>query len=262
MPTCFFLLTIQLISFWPVWRWYVSRITDGSDEPWGGIALIAALLLLHLTKRKIDTINNRLYLPAVLTLLYAISYGFVTPLLRAIIAIMAVAILLCRTVYGDKLRVGIIGLFLLSLPLTASLQFYLGYPLRSLTATIVAPLIRFGGLPVIAEGVTLIWNDKSILIDAPCSGVKMMWVGIVLACVLSVIFNLNNLRTLFAITISIILIVIGNIMRSMTLFYTESGVIELPLWMHEAIGAMAFLYTSIIIAISIRKLRGKKICEA
>ena len=38
-PTPLLILAMQGVAFWPVWRWYGERITDGSDEPWGIVAL-------------------------------------------------------------------------------------------------------------------------------------------------------------------------------------------------------------------------------
>jgi hypothetical protein len=42
----FIILAVQGVTFWPVWQWYVARLTDGSDEPWGVVALGTALLFL------------------------------------------------------------------------------------------------------------------------------------------------------------------------------------------------------------------------
>ncbi|HJP94285.1 MAG TPA: hypothetical protein VJ875_20160 [Pyrinomonadaceae bacterium] len=33
---------LQLVAFWDVWRWYISRAVDSSDQPWGLLAFIAA----------------------------------------------------------------------------------------------------------------------------------------------------------------------------------------------------------------------------
>ena len=38
-------IATHALTVWPVWRWYLARTTDGSDEPWGIAALIAALAL-------------------------------------------------------------------------------------------------------------------------------------------------------------------------------------------------------------------------
>ena len=40
------LLALQLIAFWHIWVWYLKRITDISDEPWGILALLTAIIIL------------------------------------------------------------------------------------------------------------------------------------------------------------------------------------------------------------------------
>ena len=81
----FVLLLLQAIAFWPVWRWYAARITDSSDDAWGWIALATAGLMLARFKNEWYEHQAKLWLPALLTLGYAFSFPFVTPLLRALI---------------------------------------------------------------------------------------------------------------------------------------------------------------------------------
>src|SRR5215475_7653812 len=38
------LLVIESLAFWPVWRWYIHRLGDRSDEAWGIVALVTAVL--------------------------------------------------------------------------------------------------------------------------------------------------------------------------------------------------------------------------
>ena len=45
------LIVVQVLSLWPVWSWYLSRMLDRSDEPWGVLALVTALVYLVLTAR-------------------------------------------------------------------------------------------------------------------------------------------------------------------------------------------------------------------
>src|SRR5262245_40553182 len=45
------LLAIELLAFWPVWRWYVHRLSDQSDEAWGVVALVTAVLFVFLRNR-------------------------------------------------------------------------------------------------------------------------------------------------------------------------------------------------------------------
>ena len=47
LSTRLFLLA-QFVTFWPVWRWYIERMVDGSDEPWGILALATVVILIVL----------------------------------------------------------------------------------------------------------------------------------------------------------------------------------------------------------------------
>jgi len=41
------LLALQAAALWPIWLWYAKRTADGSDEPWGLLALGAVLLCAY-----------------------------------------------------------------------------------------------------------------------------------------------------------------------------------------------------------------------
>ena len=78
----------------------------------------------------------------------------------------------------------VLGLSLLSLPLLASLQFYAGYPLRVVTAEASRWLLP----PASASqrsGASLLVNGQLVIVDAPCSGVQMLWLGYFTACVVA-----------------------------------------------------------------------------
>jgi hypothetical protein len=89
MNSAHLLLTAQLIAYWPVWRWYVSRLADTSDEPWGLLALGTALLflLLHGTSRPLRLWHWGLASGCALT--YTLADPLLPPLLRAVIAVTA-----------------------------------------------------------------------------------------------------------------------------------------------------------------------------
>ena len=40
------LLVLQALAFWPVWQWYLRRMVDGSDEPFGVLALLSAIAII------------------------------------------------------------------------------------------------------------------------------------------------------------------------------------------------------------------------
>ncbi|HEY6404227.1 MAG TPA: archaeosortase/exosortase family protein, partial [Blastocatellia bacterium] len=254
--------------FWPVWRWYVHRLSDQSDEAWGVVALITAVLFAFQRKpgaafldregergtRGMDGIggifSSALWLPAALLLCYALSYHFISPLPRAAIAMTAIAATVSAIRFGQGLHFGVWGLLLLALPVVASLQFYLGFPMRALIARLAAPMLQANGFAVVAEGASLNWNGDPILIDAPCSGVKMLWTGFYLTFTLACHYKLNAKRTALTCMAAFAAIIIGNTFRAAALFYVEAGAVNLPLpdWTHEGVGVVIFAATAIAIA--------------
>src|SRR5262249_39732051 len=139
-----------------------------------------------------------------------------------------------------------------SLPLMASLQFFLGYPLRSFIATLSVPLLRLNGLAVTREGTALDWAGRLVEIDAPCSGVKMLWAGMFLTFTRACLFRLNAGRTILAAAFAFATIVLGNVLRSTALFYIEAGIVNLPSFAHTGIGVVVFGMTASAIAYGVR----------
>lgn len=232
-----YILPLALIlAFWPVWRWYVLRMTDGSDEPWGIAALSVAGWFLWQARKEIRMTSGGLWVAGGFLGVYLLSYSVLPPLLRAGLALLCLAALTgtltrCPTVWG---------LFALSLPIIASMQFYLGPPLRLLTATMAQGTLTVAGLEVTRQGTELVWNGQTVGVDAPCSGIKMLWTGLLLILSLAALHRLNWPRTILAVISGIVLIVLGNALRATLLFTKEAGIVTLPDWTHEGIGLAVF----------------------
>jgi exosortase/archaeosortase family protein len=122
-----------------------------------------------------------------------------------------------------------------------SLQFYLGYPLRVASGEAAARLINLAGFPVVRDGTLLTWQDHAVFIDAPCSGVKMLWAGLVLAQALSALRGHGPLGTAAMAAAAFGAVALGNIMRTTALFFLETGVVHGPAWAHSAVGVAAFI---------------------
>jgi hypothetical protein len=178
------IIAAQIIAFWPVWRWYAARVGGSTDEAWGLLPAFAcvAYFIWRGKTAESDTVKLELLFPVLLVLTYAASYQFLPPLLRAVVAVTAVGCTASLLRFGRRFHPGILGLLYLSLPLIPSLQFYGGYPLRAFVAMAAAPLLRLGGFAVVQEGTCLNWAGRLIWVDAPCSGIRMLWVGMFVAC--------------------------------------------------------------------------------
>ncbi|MGH9943303.1 MAG: archaeosortase/exosortase family protein [Pyrinomonadaceae bacterium] len=273
---------LQLAAYWPVWHWYWLRLAGGGgDEAWGPLALLTAIIAFALPAthsagraREVaaedETQDARLdggsgggriplLWPTVLVLIYAATYPVLPPLGRACVAFAGLGCTLSLWRFGRAFDPATLGLLWLSLPLVPSLQFYGGYPLRALVAQASAPLLRLGGLVVVPEGACLRWGEQLIWIDAPCSGVRMLWAGMFLACLLACVFRLSRRQTLFLFGLALVSIIAGNVWRALALFYLEAGIYEPPFaWAHGGVGVAAFALVGVGVVAAARRLRGSR----
>jgi exosortase/archaeosortase family protein len=250
-------LAAHVLCFWPVWRWYGARMTDGSDEPWGIAALVAALLL---TWPKGDawilrTDDRLLWAAALLTFAYAAAVPFAPPLVRAALAMAALA---CSWVSIAALRsklAAVIVLFALSLPVIASLQFYLGYPLRAITTAGSAFTLDVVGFNVARSGTALLWQGHTVLVDAPCSGVRMLWTGAALACVVALYRDSIGWRSLMVLLLlSGVAALFANVLRAAALFVLKTRDAPVPELLHTGVGAATFALTAVLVVLIVQRV--------
>ncbi|MEP6923445.1 MAG: archaeosortase/exosortase family protein [Pyrinomonadaceae bacterium] len=251
------ILLLQFAGFWAIWSWYAARLLSFDGESWSFVALGGAILLCLRQSKKSENISLPLVLPAIFVLLYAASFPFAAPILiKAILAVTAISLTLSRAIFGQVLHLGVYVLLLLSLPLVASLNFFAGFPLRVIAGEATAFLLRLNGLNIWREGVCLHFGEQLISIDAPCSGVKMLWFGLFLTAVLIIILQLNLWRSAAAFALAFVIILLGNIARASALFYTEAKIIDAPVWTHEAVGVFSFVLVAVGIVFVTQTLKG------
>ena len=246
-------LGLMLIAFWGVWRWYFLRLTTSGDEMFGILALIAIIFFSFKEKNESRSFNF-LLISTALILCYAITYTFVPPLIRAFIAVTGLTFFLSGWRFGKTFHFGIWSLFLLSLPIVASMQFYLGYPMRVVIGEATEFILRLNGFQIFREGVCLHFGEKLIWIDAPCSGVKMLWTGFFLTSVLVTLYRFNFAKSMVAFAFAFAIILIGNIFRAVGLFYLEAEIVKMPEFAHSGIGIISFILTCIGIVFAIQKI--------
>jgi exosortase/archaeosortase family protein len=243
-------------ALWPVLRWYVARTIDRSDEPWGLVALVTAFALAAWrspTSRPLQP--PRLGPAAIALLLYAASFHFASPMCRALFA-LAVLLLLWRGFGGEPFgQPAVVGLFAMSLPLIATAQYLFGYPMRVLCGAISVALLRMNGLAVSRDGASLIFEGASIAIDAPCSGVKMLWAGVYLALTLSALRRFDLPRTFACACVATVFVMVANSVRVAALFYSETGL--WPYDIHAFAGVACFAIVAAGVALTARRLEGR-----
>ena len=52
------LLLLQLAALWPHWNWMARRSGDGSDEPWGVVALLVVGVLVWMDRSQVELPNT------------------------------------------------------------------------------------------------------------------------------------------------------------------------------------------------------------
>ena len=254
-PWVWVLLTCGAIH--PVFRWMALRAADGSDEPWGLFALLAVAILVP-TRHAAGSARAGGFLGFSVTMgIYVLSYPFLTPLPRGLVAMTALAMLLSRFYFRSHLNIGLWVLLLLSLPVMASLQFYAGYPLRIVVAELSAIMLRPAGFVVDVQGVGLGVGERMVMVDAPCSGVKMLWVGSFVASLMSVLQALTSKQTIVCMVGAAVLLLVANALRASALFYLELDLIKLPPVAHDLVGLVMFASTLVGIAALVRIVKAR-----
>jgi exosortase/archaeosortase family protein len=242
------LVLLTCLALHPVFHWTVLRALDGSDEPWNLLALGFAPLWIW-RERSPAPQHVSLALPLVLVAAYAASFAWLSPLPRGMLAMAALTAVISPLYLRRRFDVGLSLVLLLSLPLMASLEFYAGYPLRRLVSEGAALLLRPSGLAVVVDGVALRLGEQAVYVDAPCSGIKMLWVGGFATGVLALVRRLRARQALLAAAGAAALLVLANVLRAAALFHAELGLVTLPPWGHAGVGLVMFAATLAAIAL-------------
>lgn len=240
LPPFSLLLAGLCLAFWPVLHWFVTGTLDGSNDSAGLLAAAAAAAIVILAPKR-EALARPLMLPcACLAACLAATVCHVPVPARSLILVLAVTTLASSLKLGKRFDLALFALCILALPFAATLQFYFGYPLRVIAGDLSAFLLRMNGIAVAREGAMLAWHGQLVSIDAPCSGVKMLWAGLLLASALAGAIRLSSLRTAAALMLAIVAIVAANAIRATALFYMEAGIVHLPASAHGAIGIVSF----------------------
>lgn len=231
------------LATWDAWRWYLARVREEPEQ--GLVLLLTVAFLAALGSMSAAATPDPGWRPpyptlAVALVLYAASYTVLPPILRAGIAVPATLLALGAAVFRATPPVAAWGLAALSLPVLPSLQFVLGFPMRAGAAAASAALLQLHGLGVTRQGTLLSWQGRMVEFDAPCSGVNMLWAGLMLALMASALLRLDAARTFLACGLAVAATLAGNVLRGTSLFYIETGLLPAPAWWHEAVGMAAF----------------------
>jgi exosortase/archaeosortase family protein len=233
------LLVGLVLALWPHWIYMGRRMVDGSDEPWGVLALATVFVLVARDRTELSLpTRSALVASATLTFLAAAASLVVPDLAAAAIAMLALALFLVHAMPGRP-ATPLVALLLLALPVIASLQFYLGFPLRVFSAYAATQVLALAGVDAAAAGAAILHQGTTVLVDAPCAGIGMLWVGSYTAALLSYLARADGARTTTNAIAAALLVLAANVARNAALFFPEAGLVQWPPWSHEAIGLAA-----------------------
>lgn len=246
---------------WDAWRWYAGRVAAVPDEA-AMLAVLAGLLIVlggpRMLRRKPDFSVPLLPMAALLAL-YAVSHAFAPPLIRCGIAATAALTPLAIAAFRGRPPAAFWGLVLLAMPVLPSLQFTAGYPMRIASAAVATVFLKMHGLAIARDGTFLLWQGEMVQFDAPCSGVNMLWAGLVLTLTASVLFRLDALRTAAAVLTALAVTILTNALRAASLFYVETAFsTSVPADTHEQAGIAAFAMGAAAMVWTVVWLSGKR----
>jgi len=246
-------LALHAAALWPHGLWAARRLADGSDDPLGLAALVALLLWLA-RAAPVLSVQPRLAWLATASALTAAATAtqlLAPPLPAAMLAALALSAHLVAWLPAGVARTPLAGLALLALPLVASLQFYVGYPLRVLTAQFSACLLGATGRAVERSGATLTVDGHLVIVDAPCSGVQMAWLGYFAACAVAAFAGLPGSAFLRRLPLVGAWVLAGNVLRNTLLVGLEARPQGLGNVWHEAIGIAVL---ALVIGLTVRTM--------
>jgi exosortase/archaeosortase family protein len=244
------LLGLQAVALWPHWHWAAARLTDGSDDPLGVAALAVLALATWRLAPRLRSEPSRAWLAAAIggTVLATLSIGVLPPLLAAMFAVLALIAGLRAFAPAGTAMLPLGGLMLLALPTIASLQFYAGFPLRVITAQCSTWILQMFGVMAERSGSAMWVDGRLVIVDAPCSGVQMVWMAWFCAC--SVAWFRGIRDRAFAARAMFVggIVLAGNILRNSVLVMLEVQPSGVTPGTHEGIGLVAL--AAVCIAVS------------
>jgi exosortase/archaeosortase family protein len=236
-------LALQFAALAPTWGWMLRRMVDGSDDPFGLLALVALAALAWQCRGELRAAPRLgwLALAGAGTLAATVlrtglgSLPALPPLAAGLLAVLSLAAGLMAFLPRRVAAVPVAGLAVLALPLLSSLQFYAGYPLRVVTAEASRWLLA-PGFEVAREGSTLLIDGRMVIVDAPCSGVQMVWLGYFTACAVALWARRADRGFLARLPLVGLAVLAGNIVRNSVLIACEGAGHPLAPWAHNALG--------------------------
>lgn len=250
-------LVVHAAALWPHGLWAARRVVDGSDDPLGVAALAALLAWLWRSSASLRPSPRLSWLgmAGALTLTATAALFVAPPLAAALLASLSLAAHLAAWLPARAPRAALTGLALLALPLVASLQFYVGYPLRAFTAQFSAWLLQAVGIEAERTGAAMTVAGQLVIVDAPCSGVQMAWLAYFAACAVATFTSLGDASLARRLPLVGLLVLAGNVLRNTVLVALEARPQGLAAWAHETIGIASL---AIVVGLTVRLMGARR----
>jgi exosortase/archaeosortase family protein len=236
-------LALQAAALWPHWRWAAARVADGSDDPLGLAALAALAVVVFTLEPQLRASPKPAWLMAAMgaTLAATLASFHLPPLIGALLAALAMAAGLRSFMPSGHAVLPMAGLAVLALPVVSSLQFYAGYPLRVVTAQLSTWLLQLMGMVAERSGSAMTVQGRLIVVDAPCSGVQMVWMAYFCACAVAAFSGLRDRELLARLPWVGVLVLAGNVLRNSVLVALEAQHEQVSEAVHQGVGLVVLL---------------------
>ena len=235
-------LALHALALWPHGAYLVQRAVDGSDDPLGLLALAAVAVLVVWHRHSLRLTPRLGWLAASMGVALAANgawWAGVPALLASLLAALSLVCALLAWWPAAQPRAPLAGLVVLALPWIASLQFYLGFPLRVITAQLSAWGLQLAGYDAARSGASMVVNGHLVIVDAPCSGVQMAWLAYFSACGAAAVLGVADRVFVRRAAWVGAIVLAGNVLRNSVLVALESRPGGLGAAWHEAIGLVA-----------------------
>jgi exosortase/archaeosortase family protein len=232
-------IALHALALWPHGIYLVERAFDGSDDPLGLLALTAVAAIVIAQRQQLRLTPRLRWLAASVIAALAANgawWAGVPALAASLLAALSLACALLSWWPARQARLPLVGLVLLALPWIASLQFYLGWPLRVLTAQLSAWGLQAAGYDAMRSGASMLVNGRLVIVDAPCSGVQMAWLAYFTACAAAAAHRVGDALFLRRATWVGAIVLAGNVLRNSVLVALESRPQPLNAAWHEGVG--------------------------
>ena len=142
-----------------------------------------------------------------------------------------------------------------TLPFNAHLETFLGYPLRIMTAEVVAITLTELGFAPLSTDTILVFENGISQVDVPCSGVKSLWTGaLFMLAVIWIEERRINLRRLIEAAFFALLLVLVNLIR-VGILVTVGEALGFPLFaemLHVPLGVLGFVFACATLLVLMR----------